>query len=154
MACQRPDDKPLSEPVMIRLLTHICVTRPQWVKAIDILYHILFALLHDYSSGWLAYDYLICELQSLHQIWSTAYAECSKAKTVNGHSYSRTVCVHILSVQAIAMVLMDLVEANVPVFISGGHSVDKDSATPEIINWTHVIARHTILSITMEPIWR
>ena len=25
-------DKPLSEPVMVRLLTHICVTRPQWVK--------------------------------------------------------------------------------------------------------------------------
>ena len=24
-------DKPLSEPIMVRLLTHICVTRPQWV---------------------------------------------------------------------------------------------------------------------------
>ena len=30
----RPGDKPLSDPVMVRLLAHICVTRPQWVKAV------------------------------------------------------------------------------------------------------------------------
>ena len=28
----RAGDKPLSEPVMVSLLTHICVTWPQWVK--------------------------------------------------------------------------------------------------------------------------
>ena len=39
MAWRRPGDKPLSEPVMVRLLTHICVTRPQWVN-----------LSHDISS--------------------------------------------------------------------------------------------------------
>ena len=27
-----PGDKPLSEPIMISLLTHICITRPQWVN--------------------------------------------------------------------------------------------------------------------------
>ena len=32
MAWRRPGDKPLSEPMMISLLTHIWVTRPQWVK--------------------------------------------------------------------------------------------------------------------------
>ena len=32
MAWRRPGDKPLSEPMMVRLLTHICVTRPQWVN--------------------------------------------------------------------------------------------------------------------------
>ena len=32
MAWRRPGDKPLSEPMMVYLLTHICVTRPQWVK--------------------------------------------------------------------------------------------------------------------------
>ena len=32
MAWRRPGDKPLSEPMMIRLPTHICVTRPQWVN--------------------------------------------------------------------------------------------------------------------------
>ena len=33
MACRRPGDKPLSEPMMASLLTHIYVTRPQWVNA-------------------------------------------------------------------------------------------------------------------------
>ena len=32
MAWCRPGDKPLSEPIMVTLLTHICVTRPQWVN--------------------------------------------------------------------------------------------------------------------------
>ena len=27
---RRPSDKPLSEPMMVSLLAHICVTRPQW----------------------------------------------------------------------------------------------------------------------------
>ena len=31
MAWRRPGDKPLSEPMMVSLLTHICVTGPQWV---------------------------------------------------------------------------------------------------------------------------
>ena len=33
MAWRRPGDKPLSEPMMVSLLTHICVIRPQWVKS-------------------------------------------------------------------------------------------------------------------------
>ena len=32
MAWRRPGYKPLSEPMMVNLLTHICVTRPQWVN--------------------------------------------------------------------------------------------------------------------------
>ena len=32
MAWRRRGDKPLSEPMMFSLLTHICVTRPQWVN--------------------------------------------------------------------------------------------------------------------------
>ena len=32
MAWRPPGDKPLSEPMMVNLPTHICVTRPQWVK--------------------------------------------------------------------------------------------------------------------------
>ena len=32
MAWRRPGDKPLSEPMMINLPTHICVSRPQWVN--------------------------------------------------------------------------------------------------------------------------
>ena len=34
MAWGVPGDKPLSEPMMLRLPTHICITRPQWDKAI------------------------------------------------------------------------------------------------------------------------
>ena len=34
MAWRRPGDKPLSEPMMVSLLTHICVARPQWVKTL------------------------------------------------------------------------------------------------------------------------
>ena len=34
MDWRRPGDKPLSEPMMVSLLTHICVTRPQWVNMI------------------------------------------------------------------------------------------------------------------------
>ena len=33
IAWRHPGDKPLSEPMMVRLLTSICVTQPQCVKA-------------------------------------------------------------------------------------------------------------------------
>ena len=33
MAWRRPGDKPLSEAMMTRLPTHLCVTRPQWVNS-------------------------------------------------------------------------------------------------------------------------
>ena len=32
MALRRLGNKPLSEPIMVSLLTHICVTRPRWVN--------------------------------------------------------------------------------------------------------------------------
>ena len=40
MAWHRPGNKPLSESMMISLQTHICVTRPQWVK-LSTLYKII-----------------------------------------------------------------------------------------------------------------
>ena len=36
MAWRRPGDKPLSEPMMVRLPMHICVTRPQWVNNLNL----------------------------------------------------------------------------------------------------------------------
>ena len=33
MAWRRPGDKPLSEPMIVSVLTQICVTRPQWVNS-------------------------------------------------------------------------------------------------------------------------
>ena len=35
MAWRRPGDKPLSEPMMVGLPTHICVARPQWVNCLS-----------------------------------------------------------------------------------------------------------------------
>ena len=32
MAWHRPGGKPISEPMVVSLLTHICVTRPRWVN--------------------------------------------------------------------------------------------------------------------------
>ena len=34
MAWSRPGDKPLFEPMMVSLQTHICVTRPQWINTL------------------------------------------------------------------------------------------------------------------------
>ena len=42
MDWRRPGDKPLSEPMMVSLLTHICVTRPQWVNIIAYFVYKLF----------------------------------------------------------------------------------------------------------------
>ena len=38
MACCRTGDKPLFEPMLIRLLMHICITWPQWVNDMDEVY--------------------------------------------------------------------------------------------------------------------
>ena len=46
MAWRRQGDKPLSEPMMVILLTHICVTRPQWVNVI------LLQIFHIVLSPW------------------------------------------------------------------------------------------------------
>ena len=47
MAWRRPGDKPLSEPMMVRLPTHICVTRPHWVKKLSLIYSI--HTIHSFS---------------------------------------------------------------------------------------------------------
>ena len=44
MAWRRPGDKPLSGPMMVRLPTHICVTRPQWVNNIVYIFHGIYSL--------------------------------------------------------------------------------------------------------------
>ena len=40
MAWRRPGDKPLSKLMMVSLLTHICVTRPQWVNTMHCTNHV------------------------------------------------------------------------------------------------------------------
>ena len=41
MAWRRPGNKPLSETMMVRLPTHICVSRPQWVNITSARLHYL-----------------------------------------------------------------------------------------------------------------
>ena len=43
MAWRWPGDKPLSEPMMVSSLTHICVTRPQWVIIIITWWWVLYS---------------------------------------------------------------------------------------------------------------
>ena len=44
MTWRRPGDKPLSEPIMVSLLMHICVTRPQWVKILVMMSYRMFLI--------------------------------------------------------------------------------------------------------------
>ena len=49
MAWRRPGDKPLSGPMMVRLPTHICVTRPQWVNHVQQCKFIYFKFSYNFS---------------------------------------------------------------------------------------------------------
>ena len=51
MAWRRPGDNPLSEPMMVSLLTHICVTRPQWVK----MWNISISNHKNHNQKWITY---------------------------------------------------------------------------------------------------
>ena len=44
IAWRRPGDKPLFQPIMVRLVTYLCVTQPQWVK------HELFVFNPDFEN--------------------------------------------------------------------------------------------------------
>ena len=56
MAWRRWGDKPLSEPMMVSLPTHICVTRPQWVNGKSALLQVMAwccqATIHHLSQCW------------------------------------------------------------------------------------------------------
>ena len=56
IAWYRPGDKPLSEPMMFSLLTHVCLTRPQWVNAIN-------------DKGWLAHSMECCFPAALSRVY-------------------------------------------------------------------------------------
>ena len=54
MAWRRPGDKPLFEPMMVSLPTHICVTRPQWVSTVFVYTKLNFLVGERWAemSGW------------------------------------------------------------------------------------------------------
>ena len=69
MAWHRSGDKPLSEPMMVSLLMHICVTQPQWVKGE------LLAVHNEYlGDSW---------SQARHELWGVC-CECFGKELVLG----------------------------------------------------------------------
>ena len=96
--------------------SHCIVTfdQPLFIKTVDIVdasaelcYSVIVRLggLHM-TFSYMGSDGYIMSGSGQEQMWSTAYAEGSIPQMVSGHSYSRALCVHILSVQAIASVLL------------------------------------------------
>ena len=86
MAWPRPGDKPLSEPMMVSLPRHICVTRPQWVNSLapgrcgskfyqgEIFEH----MLHNKVMGTLFQVMALCSQSTNHYLsqywcWSMSY---------------------------------------------------------------------------------
>ena len=63
MAWRRPGDKPLSEPMIVCLLTHICVTRPQWVK--KKLTYVLVSI----DLTWVSCSKHWCHLNEISRFW-------------------------------------------------------------------------------------
>ena len=71
MAWRRPGDKPLSGPMMVRLPTHIWVTRRQWVKGIQgALLNISFIIYACFSVWPMMYD----SAPGTYNVWLIRYA--------------------------------------------------------------------------------
>ena len=68
MAWRRRGDKPLSEPMMVSLLTHICVARPQWVKAYWFVLSSHLEFFSIWSSLSASMDSSVCQLSILTQL--------------------------------------------------------------------------------------
>ena len=71
MAWSRPGDKPLSEPMMVNLLTHICVTPPQWFKRMTSLFlrHSAFHGTYESISSFVSKNYQPCFQQTIYLHW-------------------------------------------------------------------------------------
>ena len=66
MAWRRPGDKPVSEPMIVSLLTYKCVTRPQWVTEILLKFHDV--CIFDMEIGAL-YDVSLCYNSCIYMIF-------------------------------------------------------------------------------------
>ena len=95
MAWHRPGDKPLSESMMASLPTHLCVTRPQWVK--------------DYmvSAGILAHHYtdaimgvMASQITSLANVYSAVYSSADQRKHQSSLSLAFVRAIHRWSVNS------------------------------------------------------
>ena len=64
----RPCYKPLSEPMMVSLLTHICVTQPQWVNRLIIQMHLRVTIITNFKrADYFTYWYITWAFQHQNQ---------------------------------------------------------------------------------------
>ena len=71
MAWRRPGDKPLSEPMMVTLLTQIFVTRPQWVNPSSSPPHVYMTKLGQYCACKYPNTSIVQGLQTAHGWWKS-----------------------------------------------------------------------------------
>ena len=125
MAWRRPGDKPLSEPMMVSLSTHKCVTQPQWVnKGICFLCGLKFFALNIFGGECLQPN-----------IWGCKYAEKFIVKDVPKKSYELLniqVCLSMFFVTGCTQSLVVCCKYQVVPLISTrvsgyapGHPIDK-----------------------------
>ena len=84
MDWRRPGDKPLSESLMVSLLTDICVTRPQWVKVTMVIWILeVRRSLREHMDLCLR-----CKACQVPTAWNVKHVSCSNLKiTVIGVSW-------------------------------------------------------------------
>ena len=96
MVWRRSGDKPLSEPMMVSLPTHICVTRPQWVKYSCIivttvhlqLYNSVFSKTMLMVTGWILLHFYDCS--NIITLWPIyAPVKCIAITCENGLTPNR-----------------------------------------------------------------
>ena len=85
MAWRRPGDKPLSEPMMVNLMTHICVPRPyminEYFPSVRIDFNYLHHILRNYRSNYdLCFQNKFQHTNSKHS--SRWHAGCGVTKTL------------------------------------------------------------------------
>ena len=70
MGWRRPGAGPLSEPMAVSLLTHICVTRPQWVNIMSVIFKLISKILILWISSEIAHMLMPGDITAdFIQIW-------------------------------------------------------------------------------------
>ena len=121
MAWRRPGDKPLSEPMMVSLLTHICVTWPQWVKACQVIKLTLTRI-------------TILVLYNFKHWGRDKMADISQKTFSNAFSWKENVSIpNIISLKFVPMVPINNIPALVPK-MAWCHSGDKPLSEPMTVS--------------------
>ena len=85
MAWRHPGDKPLSEPMEVRLLMHICVTQPQWVKYVknwNLISLVIFTC-HIFSSySFWAISFIIVWFSLIFHCLKAGFVTCPEDKLI------------------------------------------------------------------------